>query len=370
MPGGSGVDCVVEPLASCMLPRFFYILIVTSVLAAACSSQEEDNLGSLLLHYEGEMPGAAVLVARNGKTILSRTVGLANVESGEPVTDATNFRLASVTKQFTAAAILKLIESGRLDLSETLIDVFGDFPAYGSDITVRHLLTHTSGLIDYEDLIPPSATEQVHDSDVLEMMKQQDTTYFAPGSQYRYSNGAYAVLAMIVEERSGQTFPEYLQATVFTPAGMTNTVAFREGENEVANRALGYTVRGRDVEMSDQSLTSAVLGDGGIYSSIVDMKAWDDALYANTILSTEMMTLATTPATLLDGTAVGYGFGWRIDEYWGRRRIHHTGSTSGFRTVIKRFPDDHFTVVVLTNRREPSVSDLADKLVDLYLLRE
>ncbi len=341
-----------------------------SVLVAGCSSQEEDDLGPLLLHYEGDVPGAAVLVVRGGKVLLSRAVGLADVEAKQPVTQHTNFRLASVSKQFTAAAILKLAESGELDLTNSLTDVFADFPGYGSGITIRHLLTHTSGLISYESLIPDTATLQVHDADVLEMMKSQSTTYFEPGTQYRYSNTGYAVLAMIIEERTGKTFSEYLRDEIFVPTGMTSTVAFRAGENTVGNRAMGYTVEGPRIVPSDQSLTSAVLGDGGVYSSIVDMKAWDDALNTHLVLSEELLELATTPTTLVDGTQVGYGFGWRIDEYWGRRRIHHTGSTSGFRTVIKRFPDDSFTVVVLTNRRDPSVSDLADKLVDLYLLTD
>jgi CubicO group peptidase (beta-lactamase class C family) len=341
-----------------------------SVLVAGCSSQEDDDLGPLLLHYEGDVPGAAVLVVRDGRVLLSRAVGLADVEAKRPVTENTNFRLASVTKQFTAAAVLSLVEAGQLELSESLKDVFPDFPGYGSGITVKHLLTHTSGLINYEGLIPDTATVQVHDADVLDMMKQQNATYFEPGTQYRYSNTGYAILAMIIEARSGTTFSDYLRSEIFLPAGMTRTVAFRAGENIVDNRAMGYTVEAPLSVPSDQSLTSAVLGDGGVYSSIVDMKAWDDALSSNLVLSEEMLDLATTPTTLDDGTQIGYGFGWRIDEYWGRRRIHHTGSTSGFRTVIKRFPDDRFAVVVLTNRRDPSVSDLADKLVDLYLLRD
>ncbi|MDX1741125.1 MAG: serine hydrolase domain-containing protein [Rhodothermales bacterium] len=350
--------------------RLLLVPAMISVLFAGCSSQEEDDLGPLLLHYEGDVPGAAVLVVQGGEVVLSRTVGLADVEAKRAVTENTNFRLASVTKQFTAAAILRLVEAGSLLLTESLTDVFPDFPSYGSKITVRHLLTHTSGLVSYEGLIPDTATIQVYDADVLEMMKEQTATYFEPGTEYRYSNTGYAILAMIVEARSGRTFSEFAREEIFEPAGMTGTVAFRAGENTVENRAMGYRVDGSQIVPADQSLTSAVLGDGGVYSSIADLKAWDEALDENLVLTEEMIELATTPIALEDGTQVGYGFGWRIDEYWGRRRIHHTGSTSGFRTVIKKFPDDRFTVVVLTNRRDPSVSDLADKLVDLYLLRD
>lgn len=340
-----------------------------SLLAGSCPSQE-DNLGPILLHYEGDVPGAAVLVVQDGKTVLSRTIGLANVQSGEPVTETTNFRLASVTKQFTAAAILILAENGLLSLDESIVDVFPDFPPYGASISVRHLLSHTSGLIDYEDLIPDTATVQVLDQDVLRMMMGQESTYFTPGSAYRYSNGGYAVLAMIVEARSGQSFIDYLEKEVFEPAGMTSTLAFRQGVNSVTNRALGYTVEDDSITLSDQSVTSAVLGDGGIYSSIRDMKAWDDALYTDRVLSAESRDAAMTPATAAEDVSTGYGFGWRIDEYRGRRRVHHTGSTSGFRNVIVRFPDDRFSVIVLTNRRGPSVSSLGDQLTDLYLFND
>lgn len=318
--------------------------------------------------YQGHRPGAAVMIIHNGQKILNRAYGLASLEESIAITPATNFRLASVTKQFTAMCVLLLAEREEVTFEMTLQGLFPDFPDYGRAITVRHLLTHTSGLIDYEDLIPDTATVQVLDQDVLRLMKGQDSTYFPPGSQYRYSNSGYAVLAMIVEKVSRQPFAQFLQENVFAPLGMTHTVAYQKGISTVAHRAWGYREeRGRFL-LNDQSLTSAVLGDGGIYSSAEDLFKWDQALYTEKLARKETLQQAFTPARLADGTGTGYGFGWWIDEYRGRKRMHHYGSTSGFRNIIQRFPEDHFTVIILTNRAEPEVTPLAERLTDRFLL--
>src|SRR5262249_40168200 len=149
-----------------------------------------------------------------------------------------------------------------------------ELPAYADAITVCHLLTHTSGLLDYEDLIPDGTTKQVHDIDALHLLANQTTTYFPPGTQYRYSNTGYAFLALIVERVSGQRFAEFLRTHIFEPAGMKNTVAFEEGISTVSNRSFGYSRDGSSWKRTDQSLTSAVLGDGGIYTSVDDLVHW------------------------------------------------------------------------------------------------
>jgi CubicO group peptidase (beta-lactamase class C family) len=200
------------------------------------------------------------------------------------------------------------------------------------------------------------------------MMMKVDSTYFTPGSAYRYSNSGYAVLAMVIEKISGKSFAKFLQDNIFLPLGMKNTIALEHGISQVPDRAYGYTVHSDSVEFTDQSVTSAVLGDGGIYSSIEDLYKWDQALYTNKLVSYETMKLAMTAgAATYDPDGTGYGFGWYIDEYKDQMRVRHGGSTRGFRNAIQRFPHDNFTVIILTNRSEPSVDSLAKKLVDLYL---
>lgn len=337
------------------------------LLSAGCRQPHETEVDALFSDYTGERPGASVMVVRDGRPVFVKSYGLAVLDGRIPATPETNFRLASVTKQFTAMSVMLLIERGQLSLDHTLTDIFPGFPAYGAGVTVRHLLTHTSGLVAYEDLMNPSDTRQVHDRDVLAMMASVDSTLFPPGSAYRYSNSGYAVLAMIVEKVSGQSFPEFLGENVFRPAGMERSVAFVEGVNEVPNRAFGYASEGDGFVFSDQSTTSAVLGDGGIYMSVADMFRWDQALYTEKLVSAAMLKQAFTSAVLTNGGQTGYGFGWSVGEYRGRRRVYHSGSTCGFRTAIHRYPEDRFSVIVLLNRRDAEPDDLAERLTDIFL---
>jgi len=266
-----------------------------------------------------------------------------------------------VTKQFTATSVLMLVEQGKLDLDDSIRKYFPEFPDFANDITIRNMLQHTSGIEDYEPIYGDPFPEQILDRGVVEIIASTESTYFPPGTEYRYSNSAYAILAVLVEDLSGMSFPAFLEENIFDPVGMTNTVAYRKGETTVPNRSLGYTVTDEKIEFSDQSAWSAVLGDGGVYSSVEDLFRWDQALYNNDLLSAEMWGQAWTPGL------ENYGLGWRIDEYKGHKRYHHSGSTSGFRNFMQQFPDDQLSVIVLTNRADPDVEPLAEKIADLYL---
>lgn len=348
-----------------MLWRIFITLtIVTPAIVgalSACTVDKDQEVDKLFAAYSGDsMPGAAVRVIRGGEVILTRSYGMADIEAGQAVTPQTNFRLASITKHFTALGILMLIEQERLTFDTVMLQIFQNFPAYGDDISIELLLQHRSGMPDYEPLVPDDAG-QVHDADVLEIVIQQEEGYFAPGSEYRYSNSGYAVLAMIIEEMANMRFAQFLDERIFAPSGMHNSVAFEDGISTVPNRAFGYTVTDGEVEFTDQSPYSAVLGDGGVYSSLADLTRWDAAGYGADLISEDSMAAALTPAM------ENYGFGWRIDEYDGHRRYHHSGSTSGFRNFLQRFPDADLTVIVLTNRAEPDVLPLGEAIADLYL---
>jgi CubicO group peptidase (beta-lactamase class C family) len=233
------------------------------------------------------------------------------------------------------------------------------------------MLQHTSGLIAYEDVMPETTTVQVLDRDVLAMMKAQDSTYFPPGTQFRYSNTAYALLSQIVECVSGMPFARFLKENIFDPLGMDATLAHEEGISTVIHRAYGYSKRDSTkvpgFARTDQSSTSAVLGDGGIYSSVEDLLKWDQALYTDELVSRETLNEAFTPNVLPDGKNSGYGFGWYIDEYRGLRRIHHEGSTVGFRTEILRFPGPRVSVIILVNRSEADPEALALRIADIVL---
>jgi CubicO group peptidase (beta-lactamase class C family) len=246
---------------------------------------------------------------------------------------------------------------------------------------VRQLLTHTSGLLDYEDLMnkqygltPRQEIPQLHDSDVYGLLVSETTTKFEPGSRWEYSNSGYCMLAMIVEKVSGKPFGQFLQERIFRPLRMDKTIAFENGKNEVEHRAYGHTKQGATWQETDQSPTSATLGDGGIYTSLEDLVKWDRALSEHTLLPADDLQAAYTPALTTagpakqaDGKSVRYGFGWFLDPYAGHKRMWHYGETVGFRTSIQRFPDDKLTVVVLSNRADTDAPALALKVADLYL---
>ena len=314
-------------------------------------------------------PGAAVVVAVGDSIVFARGYGLADIEHAESVTPATSFRLASVTKQFTAAAVLALLEEGKLRLDDRLGDLLARVPAYARDVSVRHLLAHTSGIPDYEPILGSEDGPQVKDRDVLALLHQANKLYFTPGTSWRYSNSGYALLALIVERVSGERFPDYLRHRVFDRAGMPTAVAHEDGVDTVAHRAYGYSHNASGWQRTDQSRTSAVLGDGGIYASAEELAHWSNALDRNTILSAATFGMATTPATLPSGTGTSYGFGWFLDEFLGHRRQRHEGDSIGFRAAIQRYPDVRLTVVVLVNRSAAPIDALSDGVARICLDR-
>ncbi len=325
------------------------------------------QLDALLRDYTGAVPGAAVLVVKDGEVVVRRGTGLADLEAGTAVTPQTHFRLASVSKQFTAAAVLLLAQDGRLALDDPASKWLPSLPPATRGVTLRHLLTHSSGVIDYEDLMAPEATEQVHDADVLRLLEGEDRLYFPPGTGYRYSNSGYALLALIVEKASGQRHADFLRTRIFEPLGMT-AVAYEQGISTVPHRAYGYSAEDGRWIRTDQSSTSAVLGDGGIYASIDDLAKWDAALYDDRLLSGAVRTDAFALHTPIhDETDVaGYGYGWRIGKGGSAGALWHSGETIGFRNVIVRWPKQRLTVVVLTNRNAPEPYPLVLKIAALY----
>lgn len=356
--------------------------LVTYSVAHAVSEPQIDQIFGELRSVHA--PGAAVLVLQNGNIVFERGYGVADLRSLRKIDTHTNFRLASCTKQFTAMSVMLLVHDGKLHYEDRLTDVFPDFPEYGKSITIRNLLNHTSGLLDYEDLMEKSSADasgnfpQIKDAGVLAILKQQKTTKFPPGTKWDYSNSGYAVLAMVVEKVSGQPFGSFLHDRIFAPLKMNETVAYEKGKNTVSNRAYGHTHEGAHESgvwrQMDQSPTSAVLGDGGVYSSLDDLAKWDQALAHHVLLSEAEMAPAITPVKVPDnsvqepdGKPAAYGFGWFLNSYKGHRRMWHYGETVGFRSTIQRFVDDKLTIIVLCNRDDVIPATLALKVADLFL---
>ena len=346
--------------------------ILTLALCAACATGGSDVVAvdSLFAAYAGDsVPGASVVVIQDGQVIIRRAYGMADLEGRIAATPETDYRLASVSKQFTAMAVMLLAQDGKLRYDQPVRDFLPELPPATRAVTVRHLLNHTSGLVDYEDLIPESRTEQLDDQDVLTLLASKDSLYFPPGAQYRYSNSGYVLLGIIVSRVTPLSFPDFLDERIFARLGMTASVAHVEGLDTIPERAYGYSPRGGSFERTDQSVTSATLGDGGIYTTVDDMVHWDQALDGTKLVDAATLQLATTPPALPGGATTEYGFGWFIDTYRGANRWRHTGETSGFRNAIQRFPDRRLTVIVLTNRSSGEPGAIAQRIADRLLFR-
>lgn len=361
--------------------------------AAAPAEQQLDAILSAVT--EPQAPGAAVMVRKNGHTVYAKGFGVRDLRTKAKIDAHTNFRLASFTKQFTAMAIMLLADDGRLRYDQTLGEVIPGFPAYGKNVTIRNLLNHTGGLPDYEDLMDAAEKakgssiwtpeHQIQDHEVLSLLEKESKGKFAPGTSWSYSNSGYVVLGLIVAKVSGQSYADFLHARIFAPLHMDHTIVYLKGENEVASRAFGHSKDGADLKETDQSPTSATLGDGGIYSNLEDLAKWDDALRNHTLLTSGEIQPALTPAKLADGSPtvwpqaqpsddnlhpgkpVAYGFGWFLEPYKDHPRMWHTGGTMGFRTVIERFTRDNLTIVVLANRTDLDPETLALRVADLCL---
>ena len=334
--------------------RFVVLLMILCFAVGVVHASTADairNADQLMQPYTGNVPGASLLVIKNGKILLRRGYGMADLEHHVAATPATDYRLASVTKQFTAAAVLLLAENAKLKLDDSIRDWLPTLPSFADQVTLRELLSHTGGLLDYEDLIPPGTTRQLNDGDVLRMISATTHTYFPPGTAYRYSNTGYVLLGLVVEKASGMSLQEFLKRRIFAPLHMDHTLLYVHDAMTVPSRAYGYSHIDGKWQLTDQDLTSATRGDGGIYASIDDLAKWDAALYDNRLLSDASRKLAFSPHAKVVGEPyqADYGFGWRItgDTLW------HSGESIGFRNVIVRWPKQHLTVILLSNRNAP-----------------
>ena len=381
------------------LSFLFFVDQSTAQKANTPSEQQIDAIFSAVTSPDA--PGLAAMVRKDGHTIYAKGFGVRELQTKAKIDPRTNFRLASFTKQFTAMAIMLLVHDGKLRYDQTLTDVIPGFPDYGKNVTIRNLLNHTGGLPDYEDLMDAaekakggpiwSPDHQTQDDEVLALLEKESKGKFAAGTSWSYSNSGYVVLGFIVAKISGAPYRDFLHARIFSPLHMDHTVVYQKGINEVSNRGFGHTSLVPDhgpqrpvLSETDQSSTSATLGDGGVYSNLADLAKWDDALRNHTLLSAEAMAPALVPAKLANGSPtfwptapnddnlhpgkpVSYGFGWFLDPYRGHERIWHTGSTMGFRTVIERFARDNLTIVILANRTDLDPESLALKTADLYV---
>lgn len=332
-------------------PLLFALFVATGCAHAPSQSPLQQQLDQVARHYyRADAPGAAVLVTRNGQVLLRAGYGLADLENPAPITPDTVFQIGSLTKQFTAVAILQLVEAGKVALDVDFRRYLPEFPATGGKVTVEQLLNHTSGIVNYTSL--PSYKDiqrkTVVPQLIVDQVKDQPRD-FPPGTRYKYNNTAFALLGMIVEKVSGMGYAQYLETHVYPRAGLAHT-AYNDLRKPLARRAHGYAQQVdatfRNADYTDMSVPFSA---GALLSTVDDLANWTEAVDAGRVVSRELVDKAWTAGALSDGTSIRYGYGWGIGTDFDSRVIRHNGVIPGFFAAALWMPDERIFVAVLTN---------------------
>lgn len=353
-------------------PRTRSVLFVCFLFTCATLALAQSSLDSAVADYvktemeRQQIPGLALLITRDGKILRSEGFGLANVESQVPVKPETIFQSGSVGKQFTATAVMMLVEEGKIGLDDPLIKYFPDAPPSWKNVTIRELLSHTGGFGDY-----PKNFNFRKDWTEPQLVKLVESIPLAypPGTKWEYSNLGYLTLGILIHRVTGQFYGDFLQQRIFQPLEMQTTRIISEADI-VPNRAAGYRlVKG---ELKNQEWVAPAMNttaDGSLYFSIVDLSKWDSALYEGKLLKPSSFDLMWTPVKRKNGqpNKAGYGFGWFIEQRNGHRCIHHDGSWQGFETAIDRYVDDRLSVVALTNLAGAKPGEITKHVAEMYL---
>jgi CubicO group peptidase (beta-lactamase class C family) len=320
-------------------------------------------------------PGASVLIAQDGKILYENGYGLANIEKSIPIEPLTTFRIGSITKQFTAAAILKLQEGGKLSVQDKLSKYIPDFPR-GDEVTLHHLLTHTSGIHSFTETpnFLDKVTGDVTEEEMISQIKSLGYD-FSPGESYLYNNSGFYILGYLVEKVSGMSLDAYLKKAFFQPLGMTQTGVYRKGLS-LPHEALGYAFENGKPSLALDWNMDFTGGAGNLYSNVEDMYKWNEAVFTGKLLQPVSLASAFTPAKLNNGELAnesggGYGYGWHLWTLRGLQEISHSGWLNGFSTTLARLPEKNMTVIVLSNCSMPNIPnldppDLAQIILEVY----
>ena len=346
-------------VASCL---FFVSFTSAQNAATKLTDQQITEKFNVYMNAAVKVDGfsGSVLLARDGKPIFNKGYGMANIELGVPNSPETVFRLGSVTKQFTGMAITMLQERGKLSVNDPICKYLADCPAAWKPITVKNLLTHTSGITNYTDFPDFAKTTimPISTAEMTDLLKTKPLD-FTPNEKFSYSNSGYYLLGEIIEKVSGKTYADFLQENIFTPLGMKST-GYDNPLQIIKNRAAGYArTGGKTLNASYMDMT-VPFAAGALYSTTGDLLLWDQALYTEKLVKQKSLDEMFTPFKN------GYGYGWGIGKKFDHKEISHGGGIYGFATEISRFPDDKLTVVVLSNFQGSPVGRVAGDLAAIY----
>jgi CubicO group peptidase (beta-lactamase class C family) len=338
-----------------------FLLVSFNASVAQADGADEYILGQM---EQRRIPGLCLAVVKDGKVIKEKAYGLANVELNVPVTTNTVFEIGSITKQFTATLIMRLVADGKLSLDDRLHEHLNDTPETWREINVRHLLTHTSGLKNYTGLDGFEVRQKLN-CDAFVRQLAREPLEFTPGERYSYCNSGYNLLGYLIELKSGTNYWTVLRERILSPLGMNHTRS-RDATDIVTNRASGYEVTRGKLTNRDSDLTD-VFAAGAMVSTIGDLLKWNAALGSDRLLKAASREAMWKPVKLNSGGTHPYGLGFRVEDYKGRANIGHSGSTSGFSSSLQRFPEERVAVIVLCNFGEQGMATkIARGLADLY----
>lgn len=349
--------------------KYILILIFFYGFIGSCPAQYESRIDSIFQEFQNQ-PGVAIGVFKDGKIIHKKGYGIANLDYKIPITSQTVFDIGSVSKQFTGACIVNLVQAGKISLDVPIQKYIPEFPEYNNPITVRHLLHHTSGIRDYLDLMYMSGMsfDNVFTEEMgLEMILRQKKLNFPTGEKELYSNSGYLLLAIIIRRISGMSIGDFAKKHIFEPLGMNNTFILEDAHRVVKNRAIGYVPKGENEFEREHHFDFTIGGDGQVYTTIEDFFKWDQALKNQKINSNNFTNLLLQRGRLNSGKTINYAFGIEHNKRMGWETIEHNGAWGAFRANYVRFPSKDLSVVLMSNFSNVRLSSLTRQVYELFL---
>ena len=348
-------------------------VLIFALRAVALPPEVESKIDEIFAPWnQSSAPGCAVAIFKRGQTVYARGFGVADLDHNVPVTPETAFDIGSISKQFTATAIVLLNQRGKLSLDDDVRKVIPELPSYGRTITLRHLIHHTSGLRDYDTLLSLHGTQDeavVHNQEALEMLCRQKHLNFNSGDQHSYSNSGYLLLALTVERITVQPLRQFLAENIFIPLGMSTAQVHDDHASVIQNRAVGYAKDGQGGFRIDMS-NWVVTGDGKIYAAIRDFAKWDRNFYEFKVGGPSWGKEMLVRGRLNDGTTLDYALGLKVDRFRGLDRVWHSGRWEGYRSTYVRFPKQEIGIVILSNLGSFDPDRIAGKVAEVLLTRE
>jgi len=348
----------------------YFLLLFLFTICSFGQIKENQAIDRIFTEWnKTDVPGCALGIIKEGKLIYAKGYGMANMEYDIPNSASSVFRIGSTSKQFTAASIVLLAEKDKLSLDDNLKSLFPDFPDYAKKITIRHLLNHTSGIRDYLQISYLKGLgddDYYTDDNVMKWLINQTDLNFSPGEEYLYSNSGYWLLGQIVKKVAGMNMAEFAMKEIFEPLEMNSTHFHNDHTQIVKNRASGY-VPDNNENFKISMTTLDMIGDGGIFTTINDIKKWDDDYYETAVLSKELWNVMTQQGVLNNGEVIDYASGLMISKYKGLKTVRHGGAFVGFRAEILRFPEQKLSIAIFANRGDANPSRMANQVADILL---